>query len=325
MHQINWGIIGCGDVTEMKSGPAFSKVPGSSLVAVMRRDAAKAEDYARRHHVTRWYTDAAQLIADPEVNAVYIATPPDSHEAYTIAAIHAGKPVYVEKPMCLDRAGAMRMAAAAAAKNIKFTVAHYRRQQPMFKKIRQLLSEHAIGQPLLVRLELFRPPLTADELTDKRNAWRVDPAVSGGGLFHDLAPHQLDLMYHFFGPVQKVTGVAMNQGRQYQADDLVSGNIIFENGTAFTGTWWFNAPFAKDVCEITGTNGSIRFSIFGNYSIELTVDGKTTILDFEPLQHVQEPMIGAVVKYFSGDAENPCSGEEGAEVMKIMDLLAHHN
>ncbi len=324
MHQIKWGIIGCGDVTEIKSGPAFNKIPGSSLVAVMRRDAAKAEDYAKRHQVPRWYKDAAQLIADPEVNAIYIATPPGSHESYALAAIHAGKPVYVEKPMCLDHAGAIRMAAAAASNNVKLTVAHYRRQQPMFKKIRQLLSELTIGPPLLVRLELFRLPLTADELADTRNAWRIDPAISGGGLFHDLAPHQLDLMYHFFGPVQKVSGVAMNQGGQYQADDLVSGNIIFENGTVFAGTWWFNAPFAKDVCEITGTKGSIRFSIFGNYSIEITVDGKTTILDLDPLQHVQQPMIEAVVKYFSEDAENPCSGEEGAEVMKVMDSLTGH-
>src|SRR6187551_1308715 len=102
MEKINWGIIGCGDVSEVKSGPAFNKVNNSSLVAVMRRDGAKAKDYAHRHQVPKWYDDASLLINDPDVNAIYIATPPSSHEEYTIAAIDAGKPVYVEKPMTMN-------------------------------------------------------------------------------------------------------------------------------------------------------------------------------------------------------------------------------
>ncbi|HWK08002.1 MAG TPA: Gfo/Idh/MocA family oxidoreductase [Puia sp.] len=217
---INWGIIGCGDVTEVKSGPAFNKVPNSALVAVMRRDAAKAEDYARRHQVPRWYTDAAQLINDPEVNAIYIATPPSSHAEYALAAFDAGKPVYIEKPMANSYAAAHRIATAAEAKNCKLVVAHYRRQQPLFKKVRQLLDDKIIGDPLLVRLEFSKPPLTKEELADPRIAWRVDPAIAGGGLFHDLAPHQLDLLYHFFGPVKKITGIAANQRGLYAADDL---------------------------------------------------------------------------------------------------------
>src|SRR4051812_2264086 len=109
MKKINWGIIGCGDVTEIKSGPAFNKVPGSSLAAVMRRDAEKAKDYASRHNVSRWYSDPYELIADPEVNAVYVATPPSSHQEYAIAALKAGKPVYVEKPMSIDVSSCMNM------------------------------------------------------------------------------------------------------------------------------------------------------------------------------------------------------------------------
>src|SRR5688572_4356132 len=116
MSKINWGIIGCGDVTELKSGPAFNKVNNSALVAVMRRDADKAADYARRHNVPRWYIDAAKLINDPEVNAIYIATPPNSHEAYTIDAINAGKPVYVEKPIALNASLALNMIKIAKKK-----------------------------------------------------------------------------------------------------------------------------------------------------------------------------------------------------------------
>src|SRR3954470_24666503 len=123
MKKINWGIIGCGDVTEVKSGPAFNEVNNSALVAVMRRDAEKAEDYAHRHNVHRWYNDGEKLINDPEVNAVYVATPPSSHEAYVIAVINAGKPVYVEKPMANTYAASCNMARLAQTKNIKMVVA----------------------------------------------------------------------------------------------------------------------------------------------------------------------------------------------------------
>lgn len=319
MEKINWGIIGCGDVTELKSGPAFNKVPDSALVAVMRRDAAKAEDYARRHAVPTWYNDAYELINDPEINAIYVATPPSSHEEYALAAIQAGKPVYVEKPMANDYDAAVRIAEAAENAGVKLVVAHYRREQQRFKKVKQLLAEKAIGDVRLVRLELAKPPLTEHELTDPRNAWRVDPATAGGGLFHDLAPHQLDLMYYFFGEVERVSGLATNQGGIYHADDMVVSNVLFKSGVVFNGTWCFNAAQAVDYCEIQGTKGKISFIVFSSDNIILETDGKAETLTFDPLVNVQHPMIDATVKYFLSKGPNPCSGFEGAEVMRMIE------
>ncbi|MEO6329912.1 MAG: Gfo/Idh/MocA family oxidoreductase [Ginsengibacter sp.] len=322
MNKINWGIIGCGDVTELKSGPAFNKVANSALVAVMRRDAVKAEDYARRHNVPKWYNDADKLINDPAVNAVYIATPPSSHEAYTLAAFNAGKPVYVEKPMSTDYAAACNMVNTAEAKNLKLVVAHYRREQPRFKKVKQLIKDKAIGEVVLVRLELSKPPLTKEEMADPMIAWRVDPAIAGGGLFNDLSPHQLDLMYYFFGPVKKVMGMATNQGGIYKADDMVAGNILFQSNVVFSGTWCFNAPAVADNCEIIGTNGKISFSVFSEHTITLAINGNTETITFDPLLHVQQPMIEATVKYFLDEGPNPDSGREGAEVMRLIDNFA---
>jgi predicted dehydrogenase len=102
--QVRWGIIGCGDVTELKSGPAFQLVPNSTLVAVMRRDGAAAEDYASRHGVEKWYDNADQLIQDKDVDAVYIATPPGAHHDYGLSVCEAGKPAYIEKPMARTHA-----------------------------------------------------------------------------------------------------------------------------------------------------------------------------------------------------------------------------
>jgi predicted dehydrogenase len=192
MNKINWGIIGCGDVTELKSGPAFNKVRDSQLVAVMRRSREKAMDYAMRHNVPKWYDDADRLIGDPEVNAIYIATPPSSHEELTLAVLKAGKPVYLEKPMTIHSPSAERICNAVKASGGKLVVAHYRRGQPLFRKIKDLISTGAIGRIRLARLSLFKRSLSKEELLVEKTAWRVDPAMAGGGLFHDLSPHQLD-------------------------------------------------------------------------------------------------------------------------------------
>ncbi|WP_025142797.1 Gfo/Idh/MocA family protein [Pedobacter jeongneungensis] len=318
MEEIRWGIIGCGDVTEVKSGPAFNKVANSKLVAVMRRDAAKAEDYAKRHGVTKWYDDAAQLINDPKVNAIYIATPPLQHEAYTIEALKAGKPVYVEKPMTLDAASAERMTEAANQLNVKLCVAHYRRAQPMFLKVKELLAENTIGDIRLVRLKMLQPPNPV-LIAKTDDNWRINPAISGGGLFHDLAPHQLDLMTYYFGPVKNASGIATKQQEDTEVDDLVAGNILFENGVVFSGTWCFSVATEDqaDNCVIYGSKGNITFPMFGN-KIKVTSDESKEFV-FEPLQHVQQPMIKKVVDYFLDRGPNPCSGEDALITMKLMD------
>jgi predicted dehydrogenase len=321
MKKINWGILGCGDVTEIKSGPAFNKVKNSSLTAVMRRNTEKAKDYAQRHHVPKWYDNAAKLINDPDVNAIYIATPPSSHEDYTLDAIAAGKPVYVEKPMAVNFDSAIKMMNAAKEKNIKLVVAHYRREQPYFKKIKQVLDEKFIGDIRFARLDFYKKLFSQEELTLSKNAWRVDTSISGGGLFHDLAPHQLDLMYYFFGIVENATGFSTNQSHLYNADDVVSGNIHFKNGVMFNGLWCFNVgrQNEKDSCEIAGSEGKINFSVFGQQKLSVTKNSETEITVFKPLKHVQQPMIEKVVDYFLDEGPNPCSAEDGAEVMRLID------
>ncbi len=321
MKQINWGIIGCGDVTEVKSGPAFNKADHSKLVAVMRRDAAKAEDYARRHNVPKWFSDANLLINDPDVNAIYIATPPSSHEEYAIAAMQAGKPVYIEKPVSVDYPSAKRIAQFGQEKNIKMCVAHYRRQQPLFKKIKEIIDDKIIGEVRVVNMICYKKLLSQSDLTNERIAWRVNAEVSGGGLFYDLAPHQLDLMIYFFGEVTSALGVSANQAKLYKSEDVVSGNILFKNGTVFSGTWCFTTNEFNDAdhCEIIGSKGKISFAVFEHQKISLMVGQELQEIPFQKLQHVQEPMIAAVVKYFLNEAPNPCSAGDGAEVMRLMD------
>lgn len=317
---VRWGIIGCGDVTEVKSGPAFNKVPASKLVAVMRRNADKAKDYAQRHGVPKWYSDAAALINDPEVDAVYIATPPLQHEEYAVQALKAGKPVYVEKPMAVNAAAAERMARASEETGVKLCVAHYRRQQPLFLRVISLLKEGAIGDVRFVNLQFFQPPNT-NLIAKTEQPWRLNPALSGGGLFHDLAPHQLDLLLYFFGEPVKAAGISLNASGLHGVDDTVSGQILFSKNVLFNGAWSFAAPESRDLCEILGTDGSIRFSVFGHNPVVLCKAGKETVFEFDRLPHVQEPMIAKVVDYFLGRSPNPCSAAEGLTVMRMMEAF----
>ncbi|MBS1527049.1 MAG: Gfo/Idh/MocA family oxidoreductase [Bacteroidetes bacterium] len=321
MDNINWGIIGCGNVTEKKSGQAYNKAPNSKLVAVMRRDAAKAADYAARHHVDRWYSDANDLLNDTEVNAVSIATPPAFHLEYAIAALQKGLNVYVEKPVTRTSAEAQAMAQAVKQFNGKLTVAHYRRALPMFLFVKDLLTQNTIGDVRTVQIRMWKS-IKPDLIADSETNWRVNPELSGGGYFHDLAPHQLDLMLYYFGEPEKYHGYSLNQSNTYPADDHVCGEIVFKSKVVVNGSWSFNVAESQavDLCEMIGTRGRITFPFFGNFVTWVNEDGGETI-NFTHPEHIQQPMIEKIVKYFRGEAPNPCPIEEAVTLMKILDAF----
>lgn len=318
---IKWGIIGCGDVAEVKSGPAFQKTALSELVAVMRRNGAKAKDFAERHGVDHWYDDAAELLLNPEVNAVYIATPPSSHVEYALRSIEAGKNIYLEKPLARSLAEGRQIADALKGKPVKLTVAHYRRQMPVFQKVKELLDSNAIGQVRLVDIRILQAA-NSDIIADTELNWRLDPKVSGGGYFWDLAPHQIDLLLSWFGQPVRMTGFSANQQGVYQADDIVQGMIEFPNKVQFRGVWAFNVAESDqlDRCTIYGSQGSIAFSFYGDRVILQTPEN-TEEFPFPGLPHVQQPLIEATVRYFRGGGENPCPIEDALRGMEIMEAL----
>jgi predicted dehydrogenase len=212
--EVRWGILGVGNVCEVKSAPAMQIVPHSKLVAVMRRSEEKVRDYALRHGVQKWYTDAQALVDDPEVNTVYIATPPHMHLPLTKMVAAAGKPAYVEKPMARTYAECVEMIAACEKAHVPLYVAYYRRALPHFLKIKELLDSGAIGEVRSVHINL-KQVLKPDLIVHLENNWRVDPEIAGGGYFFDLASHQLDLLDFFFGPVISAKGFSANQAKAY--------------------------------------------------------------------------------------------------------------
>ena len=316
---INWGIIGCGKVTELKSGPAFNKVYGSKLIAVMRRNPELAEDYAKRHNVPRFYTDADDLINDRDVNAVYVATPPGNHTEYAIKALGAGKPVYIEKPMALNYGDCLRINDTAKKHGLPVYVAYYRRTLPGFLKIKNLVETGEIGKPRFVNFQIFNYP-SEDEKAGKL-PWRVIPEISGAGHFFDLGSHQLDYLDFLFGPVQKISSLAINQANLYSAEDFVSAGFLFGNNIAATGLWSFSvSPEGnRDYFEIVGEKGIIKTSTFTYEPIVLiNGNGRQEFANDRP-ENIQFYLIEQIVKALSGKGEVVSTGISAARTSWVMD------
>jgi predicted dehydrogenase len=316
-------MIGCGDVTEVKSAPAFNRISGSQLVAVMARTPERVRDYAARHGVPRWYTDAHALLADPGVDAIYIATPHPMHARWAIAAAAAaGKPVYVEKPMASTVAECRRMMAACAAKGVPLFVAYYRRCQARFLKVKELLDAGVIGEVRLVRIALWLPPRPED-LQRNQLPWRVLPEIAGGGYFHDMASHQLDLLDFWFGPLRKVTGCSSNQAGLYPADDLVTAGFELAHGAVGQGSWCFTTAAAAqtDRTEIIGSKGLIRFACFEPTPVELHTAAGVEHFDLVPPQPVAQPLIERVVAALQGRGSCPSTGESALRTSTVMEAI----
>ena len=322
MKEVCWGFIGCGDVTEKKSGPAFNKAEGSRIVAVMRRNGQLAKDYAHRHNIPKWYDDPDKLIKDPEVNAIYIATPPLYHKEYAIRALEAGKPVYVEKPMAACYEDCLEMNLAAEKTGLPLLVAYYRRKLPYFLKVRELIESGKVGKIRLIRAKLLQPPRHEDYNRDEP-PWRLKPEIAGGGYFYDMACHQLDLLYWLFGEIKEINSMIRNFAGLYKPEDTVFANMAFENGPLFHGTWSFTAPVqAKaDFIEMIGEKGKITFSTFDLRPIIIHSSEVSATYNIAHPENIQLPMISSVVDQLMGRGECPGTGKSGAYTNWIMDRI----
>ncbi|GAB6009935.1 Gfo/Idh/MocA family protein [Dysgonomonas reticulitermitis] len=322
MKNVRWGIIGAGDVCEKKSGPAFYKIEHSSLEAVMRRDKEKAKDFAIRHNVKKYYADANELINDPDVDAIYVATPPQSHKEYTIMSLRAGKPVYVEKPMAMNYAECTDMLEASKDTGQKLFAAYYRRALPYFLKVKELLETQAIGKILSVDVKYLRPASEADKDIDTQ-PWRVKKEIAGDGYFFDMAPHTLDILDFLLGEITEAKGFAQNLGGFYKVADTVSATLKFQSGIIGTGLWCFvSSPQSEeDSVTITGSEGYIRFNTFAFKPIQLVNKDGETFYDTPQPEHIQQPLIHTIVDELRGTGFCPSTGISGARTSKVMDWI----
>lgn len=326
IKEICWGIIGAGDVCETKSGQPLMQTNGSHVKAVMRRNSEKAKDYAQRHGVEKWYDNADDLLNDPEVNAIYIATPPETHAEYTIKAAAVGKPVYVEKPMARSHKECLSMVEACKKANVPLYVAYYRRTLPNILKVKELIDSGAIGD---IRSVDIAVQMTIENdivgTHHHQNNWRVDPKVAGGGYFYDLASHQLDALDFLFGPITEANGFSENQSKKYLADDITVGVFKFKNGIIGKGLWAFNTSKASqyEMTTIIGSKGQIAFPFWGDHHVTLKKESEPIQkFEFEVPKYIQTLLIQTIVNDLQGKGTCPSTGVSGARTNWVLEQIA---
>ena len=321
MKLISWGFIGCGEVAELKSGPAFNDVMGSHVEAVMSRTEARARSYAERHGVNKWYTDAQKLIDDPNVNAIYVATPPSSHATFAIMAMRAGKPVYVEKPLASNYEDCARINRISEDTGVPCFVAYYRRYLPYFQRVKKIINSGQIGQVAYVQVRFTTPPRPEDYQENK--PWRLIPDIAGGGYFYDLAAHQLDLLQDLFGVIVRAHGYKTNRAHLYDAEDTVSASFRFENGLVGSGSWCFvgHESAREDRIEVVGDKGMVSFSVFSYEPIRLVTSDGEQFIEVENPDYVQLPLIKSVIEDLQGFGMCRCTSVSATPVNWVMDRI----
>ena len=318
-----WGVIGAGSVCEKKSLPALQKVPHSRVKTVMRRQAKACEAFAHRHGIDNWTTDSNDIFKDPQINAVYIPTPPDTHALYAIKAAQEGKAVYVEKPMARNQHECQTMIDACKAAGVPLFVAYYRRALPHFLRVKELLENGKLGHILSWKINFNRSPRPED-LNRLDNNWRVQTEISGGGYFHDLASHQLDLMDFLFGPVVDVDAQTENLAGLYEPADYINASFVFQQGIRGEGHWDFacSQPDTKDEIIITGDEGYVKFSTFDHARIEGVSERMGQISEeFILPDHIQMPLVKKIVAELRGEGECPSKGETAIRTTMLMDKI----
>ena len=324
MKQINWGFIGCGEVTEQKSGPAFNLIAGSHVMAVFSRSEQKARKYAEKHNIRKWYTDAHALVDDPDVNAIYIATPPAAHATFAIMAMQAGKPCYIEKPLAASYDDCVRINRISEKTGVPCYVAYYRRYLPYFQKVKQMITEGVVGKVLTIQVRFAVPPRDLDYTQGEELPWRLQSNISGGGYFYDLAPHQLDLLQDIFGVIVKAHGYTANRRGLYNGvEDTVNAVFRFESGLTASGAWCFAAHESarEDRIEIFGEKGRLAFSVYTYDPIRLHTSEGIKNIEVENPAYVQLPIIKSVIEDMQGLGVCQCTSISATPTNWVMDRI----
>lgn len=315
-------MIGTGNVTEKKSAPSFDKIENSRLMAVANRNPEKARDYAQRFGIPTCHDDPMEVIHDPKVDIVYVATPPGSHMDYALETLKAGKPVYLEKPMARTSEECRIINDAAEKAGLPVFVAYYRRGLEYFKKVKSLIDDATLGKILHINLQQYYP--AREEDYDRENLpWRVVPEDAGGGYFHDLGCHALDILFYIFGNPLDVSGRMANVAGMYEPEDSLSASVVLPDQVLLSASWNFVSPgaFHRDLVEVTGEKGKLSFGIFSFKPIVLdTGDHKESIPTIQP-EHIQMPLIQTIVSELKGKGRCPSTGRSAEITSEVMDVI----
>jgi len=335
MKTIRWGMIGCGEVARVKSGPALVRATNSRLVAVADRHADRAQAFAREHGVERHGDDIDAIFRAPDIDVVYVATPTVSHRDYVLRAAAAGKSVLVEKPMGMSYAECAEMQQACREAGVRLWVAYYRRGLPRFLKVRDLVAGGAIGEVRMVVIRHLQRIPSPEDMRGPFWGWRLDPKRSGGGIFFEAVGHTLDILDFIVGPVESSCAYAANQAGAYAPEDVVTASFRYASGAHGSGAWCFSADCDDESNEIIGSKGRITFSTFPPLSppagrppvpIRLMRGESVETFPVADPPYVHQPLVQSIVDEMNGVGRCASTPESAMRTARVIeDCLATFN
>jgi predicted dehydrogenase len=311
-------LIGAGDIARRRVAPALRDSPASDLVAVSRKRAALVEAFARDFGARRWYPDWRDLVGDPEVEAVYVATPVHLHAEQTIAAAEAGKHVLCEKPMAMDLSECDRMIAACRASGVRLGVAYYRRFYPAVIRVRQLVDAGAIGEPVFAQMIASEP---FDPRPGTPRYWLVQRSQSGGGPMADFGCHRLDVLLHLLGPVRRVASLVSNVVLGREVEDTAAALLHFERGACAMVAVTHAAAERQDTLDVFGTRGSIRISALNSGQIIVRAGDVDRAESHPPAPNVHAPLVDDFIEAVHDGRHPAIDGSVGRAVAAIQDQI----
>ncbi len=313
---IRWGILGCGDVVRKRVARAILDEPHSELLAACRRDEAKLNAFCDEFGTERRYTNDTDLIADADVDAVYIATPVNLHLPQTVAAAEAGKHVLVEKPMALSVAECDRTIDACRKSGVKLGVAYYRRFYPMVARIKQIIASGEIGQVMSISA-VTATPFALQSGDD--GYWRVVPEQGGGGALMDIGSHRLNLFVDLLGEPIAVKAVCGTVAASYAADDCATLVMQFANGVHGNLQVYFGAQVDPDEFAIMGTKGRLVARPLNGSRLDIDLGSEQRSEEHPPSANFNAPLIADFVAAIQEHRDPEVSGDEGRKTNAVME------
>ncbi len=311
---LHWGLIGAGDIVRKRVAAALRDATNSRLTAIARARADAAEASARELGAERWHASWADLVRDPGIDAVYVATPVHLHCEQAIAAAQAGKHVLCEKPMALNVADCDRMIAASRASGVTLGVAYYRHVYPVVVRVREILASGEIGDPVFVQMDAFE---RFNPQPGEPRHWFVTKAAAGGGPMFDFGCHRIELLLDLLGPVSRVVGVTANVIFTRDVEDTAIGVMQFTRGPCATLSVTHAARESRDTFRVFGTAGSIHIPVLNAGEMTVITAAGERHESHPPSTNLHQPLIQDFVDAVHAGGRPAVTGEMGRAVAEV--------
>lgn len=315
---LRWGIIGAGDIVRKRIVPAIQETLNSERIAIARGRAELAEAFAREFGIPRWYSKYEELLADTEIDAVYIASPVFLHAEHTIAAARAGKHVLCEKPMAMDVAECEKMIEECRTNGVKLGIAYYRRFYPVIERIRQAIHNGEIGKPVFAQINTFE---AFDPGPDHPRRWFVENDKSGGGPMMDFGCHRLEILLDLFGKATRTESLNASVRFDREVEDTSAVLLQFETGTCASLVVTHAVQESQDTLDIFGSAGSIHIASLNSGEVKILSGGETKNESHPPSPNFHSPLIQEFADSVLSDRELRITGETGRDVAAIEDSI----